>query len=547
VDIQIPLTSLLPPRPEIKGLTQLIAQLKPGQHIEAVVESHIGENYYVLRLQENGLHLKARTQQQLQPGDVLKLRVEQAGDTPTLKMLSHTPPPADAANTVLRAASKELLPRQLPAQTLIDTLNRLLETAATGSKQAALPPVIQASLQRLVQTLPAQTQLATADGLKKAMDQSGIFLEARLAKAVQEGKNWEGGDFKGRLLAVSATIAKQLRDAEEQQPPSPDEPAMDLAESYDLPLRQGTPSRSRPAHTDAAPSPATKDAPPSGNREPPAKTQTAAQPPTAEVSIPRADTGQIKIAGDSDAAELAPPPVSFAMEPELQADSEAPPVPVTGQTVSSKQENVKQEVVVIVTGETELRHTAQPDPHEGSHPAPQGSSNPAETTKVPSALSDGSLHELKSQLHRTEGVLANITLGQMASLPQQDDRQALWQFAIPYLHAEGSDVALLTIIREGKRGDAAAQNFWSVDMELHPPGLGTLHARITLIAGSIDSYFWSDRDETARLVNSNLDRLAAQLQHAGLAIGRLGVLPAAPNSAEKSNPQMDFPLLDENA
>jgi flagellar hook-length control protein FliK len=191
---------------------------------------------------------------------------------------------------------------------------------------------------------------------------------------------------------------------------------------------------------------------------------------------------------------------------------------------------------------------AKPQPHAGPAETAPGA-RPAAPSASPGVVSaqDFELAGLRSMLEKAEGALATVVLDQLASLPLADDRQSVWQIDIPYTNDQGADVARLKVVREGKRGAAAAQSFWSVTLQLKPPGLGTLNARITLIGGSIDSYFWSDRPATTDMVASHLDVLAARLQHAGLDIGRLDTLPAAPSDAADTAPGQAFSILDEKA
>ncbi len=79
----------------------------------------------------------------------------------------------------LQQSLREMLPRQEPLHTLVPLLRQLLMPAAA----AQLPPVIGKMLQQFLQSLPKPAQLQSGEGVKRALENSGSFLEARIAKA----------------------------------------------------------------------------------------------------------------------------------------------------------------------------------------------------------------------------------------------------------------------------------------------------------------------------------------------------------------------------
>ncbi|MBS1213479.1 MAG: putative flagellar hook-length control protein, partial [Proteobacteria bacterium] len=154
---------------------------------------------------------------------------------------------------------------------------------------------------------------------------------------------------------------------------------------------------------------------------------------------------------------------------------------------------------------------------------------------------------LKTLQQHAEGALARIVLDQLASLPQGDGKQLVWQMEIPFVDEGRSDSAKFKIIREEKSGGAqSGQPYWSAVLELSPPGLGTIHSRITLWGERVDTYFWSDLNSTSALIQDNLDLLAARLQQAGLEIGQLNALPGTPPGA-KIEAAQSCKLVDERA
>jgi hypothetical protein len=162
----------------------------------------------------------------------------------------------------------------------------------------------------------------------------------------------------------------------------------------------------------------------------------------------------------------------------------------------------------------------------------------AEALQKPGSLPDALAGPL---LHKTEGALARIVLDQLASLPENS-----WRLEIPYTDGRRTDAVKVRIDRENPANPAGVQASWSVVLELNPPGLGTLHSRISLVGEVVDTYFWSDQKTTAELAREHLDLLSARYTQAGLKAGRLNVLDAAPVTV-KSDFLPASALLDERA
>jgi len=94
----------------------------------------------------------------------------------------------------LQQSLRETLPRQESLQTLVPLLQKL----ASPAVKAQLPPVVAKMLEQLLQSLPKPAQLQTADGVKHALQNSGSFLEARLAKSNAPTANINGKAIEGR-------------------------------------------------------------------------------------------------------------------------------------------------------------------------------------------------------------------------------------------------------------------------------------------------------------------------------------------------------------
>lgn len=151
----------------------------------------------------------------------------------------------------------------------------------------------------------------------------------------------------------------------------------------------------------------------------------------------------------------------------------------------------------------------------------------------------------KAFLVKTEGAIAKIVVDQLVSLPQNDDKQNFWQIEIPFVDGYHNDSIKLQINREGKKVQSSDCSSWSVSLVFNPPGLGSLHSRISLVGGVIDTYFWSDRQLTTALVREHLKFLSERYEQVGLVVGRLNAIEGMPVHEQHSGALFLSSLLDE--
>lgn len=79
---------------------------------------------------------------------------------------------------IAQQALREIMPRQQSLTALIPTLQKLFAPAI----RQQLPAPIQKALDQLLQSLPKPEQMKTAEGVKRALETSGNFLESRLVR-----------------------------------------------------------------------------------------------------------------------------------------------------------------------------------------------------------------------------------------------------------------------------------------------------------------------------------------------------------------------------
>lgn len=148
----------------------LLAAWRAGAVLEALVVSADADQG-TARVLIQGRALEVRTEVPLQSGQRLSLEAEPRPGHWRLRI----PPPPERA--VLHQALRQALPRQQPLAPAIQAFVR----AVADSR---LPPSVRALAAQLTAQALEPRRLATADGLRQAVERSGIFLEARLAASV---------------------------------------------------------------------------------------------------------------------------------------------------------------------------------------------------------------------------------------------------------------------------------------------------------------------------------------------------------------------------
>jgi len=160
---------------------ELLAQLRPGQSLLAKVETVLANNQVELRI-ANQL-VKADSPIKLAAGQPIKLHVEDSSNGVILRI-------AQQANQVetLARAWRAALPKQQP---ISDVVKNLVENFSTSKIEAAsnknAANLLRSAIQTLVNNLPSIKSVSQADGLRQAIQNSGVTLEAQLKNSIVTG------------------------------------------------------------------------------------------------------------------------------------------------------------------------------------------------------------------------------------------------------------------------------------------------------------------------------------------------------------------------
>jgi hypothetical protein len=191
-----------------------------GQILEATVVRQALDGTVTLRI--GNQEVQARSGLALAADQPLTVQVAQSGTQTVLRVLnvsttapSPDPAAARAANTqspelaTLAQAWRQVLPRDGDLAPLLARFTALPSTPG-GAETAALPAPLAQALRQLNARLPALETLFTAAGLKRAVGDSGIFLESHLAQAAARGEAPAvANDFKAGLLVLVRELQTQ--------------------------------------------------------------------------------------------------------------------------------------------------------------------------------------------------------------------------------------------------------------------------------------------------------------------------------------------------
>jgi len=410
--------------------------------------------------------------------------------------------------------------------------------------------VRQAAKALLESAIPTQRPVTSAL-VRDAVQDSGVFMEARLARAALVAPSSvpaATGDMKAALLVFRAVISTWLAKTPggEQStslvPSSSGEPTAAPRSGAAVGATY-TPSGS----VSSAPGPA---APPVAQpyRAPAGSNAAPAQPPVSD-PLPKAvlaPQAQPMISSAS-----APPDLLATIEkgeatPTLDHNApEAPPpstLPRGAPTVPPRPflmvGLIEDEVVdppLLAENNPEeaaARHSALAvSPRPPSRPPPPYAGGPTAAQAAVRSHLPGDLPpaELARRLLKSvDGAIARQELSQIASLPQShaeaertvEIRTSRWVFDLPFQTAQGFAVAQFEISRDGGGGGSDSgreiEKTWRARFSLDVEPLGPVHVQIALTGACARVGLWAERPEAVARLQAGEADLSAALREAEL-------------------------------
>lgn len=199
---------------------ELLARLQPGQTLLAKVENLLANNNEVV-LRIGNQSIRANSPIPLNVGQAISLLVEESNNGLILRIAQQT-----NQTDVIAQALRTVLPKQ---QAIADVVKLLVQNLATNKEfsvvktDVATPnsapntnsaPTInslRSTIQSFISNLPNIKTLSQADGLRQAIQNSGVNLESHLRQSIITGKPPQtNNDIKANFLRIAQT-ALQLQ------------------------------------------------------------------------------------------------------------------------------------------------------------------------------------------------------------------------------------------------------------------------------------------------------------------------------------------------
>jgi hypothetical protein len=502
-----------------------IQQWQTGQLLQATVtENSIGK----VLLAIGNRQVSAQTSLPLEKGQQLTLQVRSLGEQPVLKIISAL------KESPLASMVRLLLPRQAPLTPLLANMNQLARLPNPPT-----PPLLNELVRATLRQMPDIQTVSTQQGLKKAIGNSGIFLESRLMQSTgtRAAPAAIQSDFKANLLRLVQLVrnwpGSSTRTGAVVPPPSSGVPV-----SHPDALKSGVnipppPSSGVPAPNPEALKPgviiAPPPTPPAGTNKAPAKpsvpTQAAAQPQSQSQSqSPTSDQVQRTVRASLPGTTAGAARSVTTPSPSLPASTAT--TPQTGGSGGA--------------APAALLNSELPAPLRGALPVPQS----ALQASLDLISRMGNFRT--DLLLQAEAALARIQLHQLAAVPREGERGLLeWLFELPIRRGDDIDLWSMRLFQERSEQQQEAQQpvqRWAVQLAFELPGLGPVQAQVQLCNEQVSASFWAEQTDTLPLLREHMHELREALRTAGLDIGDLEC-QQGPRPTEKTG--AEHPLIRE--
>jgi len=182
--------------------------------VDQILEARVGavKSDGTVTLQIGRQQVDIKTVTTLRLGQSLQLQVVSGRDHPVFQLLPKNPS-TNPIQRQLASAMRQALPKQIPLPQVfklfqqIDRVAEIKQRFTTESRQL---------IENLVRSAPDSKQLKSADGVRQAIQKSGVFLERSIAQVAENRPISAKGesvqpiqlDVKGLLLRLLASLAK---------------------------------------------------------------------------------------------------------------------------------------------------------------------------------------------------------------------------------------------------------------------------------------------------------------------------------------------------
>ena len=372
-------------------------------------------------------------------------------------------------------------------------LSPLFADLAQVAASPTLPPALRAAIGQVLALRTPLSGPLTAETVRQAVAQSGLFLEAHLAQT-PPGAPAPPLDLKAALLILQTALATVPAD----RTPAP--PLTTTAPPTTTTLATTTPSAPPPASPANPPAaPAAPSAEPAAT--PPASPTPSPQPAPAVPTDPRAALLNLQAVPAAKAAVLSPAPGAVTTPP-----------PATSPELGPRPTLLDQGPEVAIPGRP-APSGPTPDPAAAVPPPPHRAAalaaQPALSSSLPiDAKAPAIVQHLQSAV---EQAVARQTLHQLASLP--DGQTTAWMFELPLTTPQGTAIAQFEIQRDGRGAQDGEEpaNGWRLRFSIDIEPLGPLHVHLGLNGDHAQVKVWAERESSLQWLRLGAADLANAL------------------------------------
>ncbi len=418
-----------------------------------------------VKLRVGNTLLQAPTSKQHQSGETLTLTVVRTGEKPLLRVT--LPPPlltTQQSSSVQNATLKVLLPKQAPLTPLL--ANLLAISQLKTQLISPLTPEISNSVRKLIENITHVDKIGDPKELRRAILDSGILLEKKLANLQQAQSVITPANRTSSTTSQAQAMGQDFK--------------ANLAQLLDVlrqtPANQGTSSKPPlPLSTqDTSIIPNTS----SNTRQP----HTTPNQSVKEQLLRLLNTPSNRTNSEESTRST---PLRLA---ELTTSSSRIPIPFFSHLPLQPQKRQSPTLVL-------LQHR------------------------------DQIINEL---IRQSENSIARVQLSQLASMPQESNTSQSWAFELPLRHSENIDVVQLRIEKENPKEDEEQDSRWRITLTLDLPAIGTIYATITVQGEQTSTILWAEEENTARLIDSNLQLLRDALDKHGVSSDEINCQHGSP-------------------
>lgn len=478
-----------------------------GKVFSALVIGSSSENRLLLNI--NNQQVSVKTPHTFLAGEELKLKVVENDKQVVLQVQNH-----QLSQSLLNQSLRAVLPNQMP---MTPVLNAVKEVShALNGVMQKLPESVVQQLKVINNVIPSLTQLTQSQGLKQAIQNSGIFLENKLLNLdklpATKDPNIQAlpptiiKDIKHQLLTFLKNINSQLTKLEQSQasvsPPIPPTPTTASAAPQD-PSKLSLPPLSS---TTLPPQIPLQNHPDLKLLELSAKLQRAAELIRTSVSKPL----------------LQPSPEK---NPNQQAtDPKGQPQTQQNQQQAAQANTANQIQLSAYQQLTQTKHPANFMKH-ASLPLSGATPQPIKNDASPLAADQNPKQLLQNLKEGVSHALSRLQANQLSTLIKHPLPLPTFLLDIPVNINDKQTELIPFLIKEEEpnagEDEENGKKHWSMMLALDMDNLGPMQVKVSLNHDKVNVSIWSDSADTKTLFESKDKILKLALMAEQLSIGNI--------------------------